>query len=85
MATNYLSKISNRFFKPAYLKSSGLAENEKPEYIIELALSAIIATITLWFKNQKNIPSKELIGLIASMSQNGISPYIPKPTASSGQ
>ncbi len=57
----------------------GLSESElHTSYILEFGLSAIIATITHWYRNNKNLPSKELVSLIRSMLMNGIFPLIRK-------
>jgi AcrR family transcriptional regulator len=61
------------------MKPFGLSESDlHTSYILEFGLSAIIATITHWYRNNKNLPSKELVSLIRSMLMNGIFPIIRK-------
>lgn len=48
------------------------------EYIIEFTLSAMIAVIALWFKNNQCNPSEELFQVIYSMLTKGIIPEMEK-------
>jgi AcrR family transcriptional regulator len=88
---NYLSVLLGENGDPYFLKKLkavmgsalvnpfGLSESElHTSYILEFGLSAIIATITFWYRNNKNLPSKELVSLIRSMLMNGIFPLIRK-------
>ena len=59
--------------RSALIKPFGLPETDiHTAYILEFGLSAIIATITYWYQNNKNLPSKELISLLRSMLANGV-------------
>jgi AcrR family transcriptional regulator len=55
----------------------GLSETEiHTSYIMEFGLSAIMATITHWDQNNKNLPSNELVVLIRSMLMDGVFPMV---------
>jgi AcrR family transcriptional regulator len=61
----------------ALMDRFGLSETEiHTSYMIEFGLSAIIATITHWYQNNKNLPSNELVVLIRSMLMDGVFPMI---------
>jgi AcrR family transcriptional regulator len=75
----YFSKKLKAVMGSALVNPFGLSESElHTSYILEFGLSAIIATITYWYRNNKNLPSKELVSLIRSMLMNGIFPLIRK-------
>lgn len=75
----YFSKKLKAVMGSALVNPFGLSESEPhTSYILEFGLSAIIATITHWYRNNKNLPSKELVSLIRSMLMNGIFPLIHK-------
>lgn len=68
--------------RPALMKTFGLPESDiQAGYIFEFGFSAIVATITHWYQNQKNLSSQGLIVLIRSMLLNGIYPEIQKYSA----
>lgn len=63
----------------ALTRRFGLPENDiHTSYIMEFGLSAIMSTITHWYQNNKNLPSKEFIVLVRSMLMNGVFPMIQK-------
>ena len=65
--------------RPALSNALGLPENDiHTSYIFEFGLSAIIGTITHWYNNKKELPTKELARLIHSMLETGILPEIQK-------
>ena len=75
----YFSKKLKAVMGSALMRPFGLSESElHTSYILEFGLSAIIATITHWYRNNKNLPSKELVSLIRSMLMNGIFPMVRK-------
>lgn len=52
--------------------------NVQALYIFEFAFSAIIATITHWYRTDKNIPSQEMAFLVRSMLMQGVYPVVQK-------
>lgn len=75
----YFAKKLKTVMRPALIKAFGLPESDiHTAYIFEFGVSAIIASITHWYQNNKNLPSKELIFLIRSMLLNGVYPEIRK-------
>ncbi|MFN8494844.1 MAG: TetR/AcrR family transcriptional regulator [Caldilineaceae bacterium] len=63
--------------RPALKDLFGLVEDEiHTGYIFEFASSAMLATITHWYKSGKNLPSQELISLVRSMLTGGVFPVI---------
>ena len=75
----YFSKKLKAVMGSALMRPFGLSESDlHTSYILEFGLSAIIATITHWYRNNKNLPSKELVSLIRSMLMNGIFPMVRK-------
>jgi hypothetical protein len=44
-------------------------------YIIEFYISTLISMFRLWIRNDKDLSSEELVGLIDSLFANGITPY----------
>ena len=68
--------------KPALTDAFGLPESEiHTSYIFEFASSGILAVVTHWYKNGKNLPSQELVGLVRSMLMSGVFPMILKYSA----
>ncbi len=64
---------------PTLYKNFGLSQDDlRNHYIFEFAITAIISTITLWYKNGKVISSKELVKLIRSMLISGVYPEVTK-------
>ena len=47
-------------------------ENQEINYLLEYHFSAVISTINLWVKNNKNVSPTELIKLIVEISSKGI-------------
>ena len=65
--------------RPALSNVFGLSEKEiRTTYIFEFGLSALIGTLTYWYNNQREIPSKEMVRLMNSMLATGILPEIQK-------
>lgn len=74
----FAQKIKN-IMRPALSNAFELSENDiHTSYIFEFGMSAIIGTITLWYNNKKDLPSKELARLIRSMLETGIAPELKK-------
>ena len=68
----YANKLK-AVMRPVLLEMFGLSEGEiHTAYIFEFGFSAILSTITYWYQNNKNLPSKELLILMRSMLMNGI-------------
>jgi AcrR family transcriptional regulator len=75
----YFSKKLKAVMHPVLIKTFGLTESDiHTTYIFEFGISAILATITHWYQNNKNLPSKDLVFLIRSMLVNGVVPMIRK-------
>jgi AcrR family transcriptional regulator len=75
----HLAKKVKAKMGSALMSRFGLSETEiHTSYMIEFGLSAIIATITHWYRNNKNLPSKEFVSLVRSMLMNGIFPLVRK-------
>jgi AcrR family transcriptional regulator len=75
----HFAKKLKAMMAPVLRKPFGLPENDiHTSYILEFGLSAIIATLTQWYQNNKNLPSKELVSLIRSMLVNGVFPEVRK-------
>jgi AcrR family transcriptional regulator len=75
---NFENKIK-AVMRPVLADTFGLSENEiHTSYIFEFASSGILAAITHWYKNEKNLPSHELVGLVRSMLMGGVFPVIQK-------
>ena len=65
--------------RPALVKALGMSEKDiHTAYIFEFGLSALIGTLTYWYNTKKEIPAKELVGLMSSMLATGIVPEIQK-------
>ena len=45
-------------------------------YIFEFGMSAIIGTVTHWYQSKRDLPSKEMVRLLRSMLERGITPEI---------
>lgn len=70
--------------RPALAKAFVLPENDiHISYIFEFALSAILATITHWYRSNKDIPSKEMARLVRSMLAKGVAPEMQKYSTAS--
>jgi AcrR family transcriptional regulator len=68
--------------RPALIEAFRLSETEvHTAYIFEFALSALIATITHWYKSGKTLSSQELISLVRSMLMSGVLPTVRKYSA----
>jgi len=75
----YFARKMKTIMRPALVKAFGLPEKDiHTAYIFEFGMSVIIGTITHWYNNKKEIPSKELVRLIRSMLTTGILPEIQK-------
>jgi len=80
----YFANKIKAVMRPVLADAFGLSENEiHTSYIFEFASSGILAAITHWYKNGKNLPSNELAGLVRSMLMNGVFPLIQKYSAAS--
>jgi len=79
MGDPYFASKLKSVMRTALLNAFRLPEDDiHTAYIFEFGMSAIIGTITYWYNNQKEIPSKELVRLIRSMLTMGIAPEIRK-------
>lgn len=75
---SFVSKIK-AVMRPMLMGVFGLSEDEiHTSYIFEFALSAIIATLTHWYENDKSIPSVELVTMMRAMLLSGVFPMIHK-------
>lgn len=75
----YFAQKIKAIMRPALVHALGLPEKDiHTAYYFEFGMSAIIGTITYWYNHQKEIPSKELVGLIRSMLAMGVAPEIRK-------
>ena len=75
---NFVNKIKD-VMRPALTEAFGLSEDEvHTSYIFEFASTGILSVVTHWYKNGKNLPSKELVGLMRSMLMGGVLPVIQK-------
>lgn len=73
---NYIKKIK-AIMRPALTDTFGLSEDEiHTSYIFEFATSGILAVVTQWYKNGKDLPSQELVGFLRSMLMRGVFPMI---------
>lgn len=80
---NFARKLK-AVMRPALATAFGLPENDiHVSYISEFALSAILATITHWYHNHKDIPSKEMVLLVRSMLVKGVAPEMQKYSTAS--
>ena len=75
---NFSIKVKALMF-PVLTDTLGLSWKEiHTSYIFEFATSGILAAVTHWYKNGKNLPSQELAGLVRSMLISGVFPMIRK-------
>ena len=73
------AKKMKTIMRPVLSNVFGLSENDcHTAYIFEFGMSAIIGTLTYWYNNKKELPSKELAQLIRFMLETGIAPEIQK-------
>ena len=80
---NFLNKIK-AVMRPALADSFGLSEDEvHTSYIFEFASSGILSVVTHWYKNGKDLPSQELVGILRSMLMGGVFPMIQKYSTAS--
>ncbi len=69
----YFAQKIKAIMRPALVNALGLPEKDiHTAYIFEFGMSAIIGTITYWYNNKQEIPSKELVRLIRSMLTMGV-------------
>ena len=74
----FLNKVK-AIMKPVLTDTFGLSrEDVHTAYIFEFASSGILAAVTHWYKNGKDLPSHELAGLVRSMLMGGVFPMIQK-------
>jgi AcrR family transcriptional regulator len=75
----YFAQRMKAIMRSALSSALGLPEKDiRTAYIFEFGLSAIIGTLTHWYNHQKEIPSKEMVGLMSAMLARGILPEIQK-------
>ena len=75
----YFSQKMKDVMRPALSNAFGLPEKDiHTAYIFEFGLSGLIGTLTYWYNNQREIPSKELVKLTKSMLAEGLLPEIQK-------
>ena len=74
----FLNKIKG-VMRPFLTDKFGLSRDYiHTAYIFEFATSGIFAVVTHWYKNGKDLPSQELVGLVRSMVMRGVFPMIRK-------
>ena len=74
----FLNKIKG-VMRPVLTDTFGLSRDYiHTAYIFEFATSGIFAVVTHWYKNGKDLPSQELVGLVRSMVMRGVFPMIKK-------
>ena len=74
----FLNKVK-AVMKPVLTDTFGLSgEVVHTAYIFEFASSGILAAVTHWYKNGKDLPSHELADLVRSMLMGGVFPMIQK-------
>jgi AcrR family transcriptional regulator len=75
----YFAQRMKAIMRSALSSALGLPEKDiRTAYIFEFGLSAIIGTLTHWYNHQKEIPSKEMVGLMSAMLARGVLPEIQK-------
>jgi AcrR family transcriptional regulator len=75
----YFAQRMKDILRSAVSSALGLPESDiRTAYIFEFGLSAIIGTLTHWYNHQREIPSKEMVGLMSSMLARGVLPEIQK-------
>lgn len=75
---NFLKKVK-ALMLPVLTDTLGLSGEEiHTSYIFEFGTSGILAVVTHWYRNGKNLPSQELAGLVHSMLMGGVFPMIQK-------
>lgn len=75
----YFAQRMKAIMRSALSSALGLPEKDiRTAYIFEFGLSAIIGTLTHWYNHQKEIPSKEMVGLMSAMLARGLLPEIQK-------
>ena len=75
----YFAQRMKAIMRSAVSSALGLPERDiRTAYIFEFGLSAIIGTLTHWYNHQREISSKEMVGLMSSMLARGILPEIQK-------
>ena len=75
----YFAQKMKAIMRPALSNALGLPEKDiHTAYIFEFGLSALIGTLTYWYNNQREIPSKEMVKLTKSMLATGLLPEIQK-------
>ena len=76
---SYFSQKMKAVMRPALSNAFGLPEKDiHAAYIFEFGLSALIGTLTYWYNNQREFPSKEMVKLTKSMLATGLLPEIQK-------
>ena len=64
---------------PVLMEIFGMSANDiHTAYILEFGFSACLSTITHWYRSNKDLPSKELVGLVRSMLMHGVLPMMQK-------
>ena len=75
----HFAKRVQGVMRPVLLSTFGMSENDlHTAYILEFGLSACLSTITHWYQSNRDLPSKELVGLVRSMLMNGVFPEMQK-------
>ena len=75
---NFFNKVK-ALMRPVLTDTFGLSGDDiHTSYIFEFATSGIFAVVTHWYKNGKNLPSRELADLARSMLIGGVFPVIQK-------
>ena len=75
----YFAQKLKAIMRPALINAFGLPEKDlHTAYFFEFGMSAIIGTLTHWYNHKQEIPSKDMVRLIRTMSATGILPEIQK-------
>jgi AcrR family transcriptional regulator len=73
----YFAQKLKKVMCPALVAVFGLPENDAhTAYIFEFGMSAILGTVTHWYRSKKDISSKDMVQLLRSMLLSGIYPQI---------
>jgi AcrR family transcriptional regulator len=69
----YFTKKMKTIMRSTLMNHFGLLENDiHTSYIFEFGMSAIIATITHWYHQNKDLPSGEMVRLVRSLLMKGV-------------
>jgi len=73
---NFVKKLKT-VMRSSLVGTFRLPEKEiHTSYIFEFGMSAIIGTVTHWYHSKRDLPPKEMVRLLRSMLERGITPEI---------